>query len=101
MKTSKRLYGAVLLLVFSTASFTTAVLERNCAQAQENAVAVVNINTASPEELITINGIGPALADRIVQYREEVGAFSAVDDILNVRGIGEEKFKKIREHITV
>lgn len=62
---------------------------------------IVNINTASAEELDTLPGIGPAMAKRIIEYRETEGSFSAVEDIKKVRGIGEAKFQKLRDRICI
>lgn len=62
---------------------------------------IVNINTASAEELDTLPGIGPAMAQRIIEYRETEGSFSAVEDIKKVRGIGEAKFQKMRDKICI
>ena len=61
----------------------------------------VNINTADHEELITLPGIGPALAGRILEYREEHGSFRRIEDLRNVRGIGEKSFLNMRDHVTV
>ena len=63
--------------------------------------AKININTASVEELQTLKGIGPATAKSIILYREEYGAFSAIEEIMNVKRIGEKTFAKIKERITV
>ncbi len=60
----------------------------------------VNINTASKEELESLPGIGPTLAQRIIEYREENGPFSSAEDLLNVKGIGEKKLEKIKDQIT-
>ena len=60
----------------------------------------ININTATSQELQTIRGIGPALAGRIIEYRQIAGGFSSVDDLTNVRGIGEKTLEKIRGSIT-
>jgi competence protein ComEA len=65
------------------------------------ASAPVNINTATLEELETLPGIGPALGQRIIDYRTEHGPFRAVDDLLNVSGIGEKRLADIRSRITV
>ena len=59
-----------------------------------------NINTATLEELMSINGLGEAKAKAIIKYREENGYFKIIDDLLNVSGIGEALFEKIKEYIT-
>jgi len=61
----------------------------------------LNINSASADQLTALPGIGPAYAQRIVEYREKNGPFHRVEDILNVRGIGEKTFEKIRDRITI
>lgn len=63
--------------------------------------AKVNINTASAAELETLEGIGPVLAQRIIDYREAEGGFKAIEDITKVRGIGAAVFEDVREHISV
>lgn len=63
--------------------------------------AKININTASAEELTALPGIGPSYAQRIVEHREKNGPFKKVEDLLNVRGIGEKTFEKIRDRLTV
>ena len=52
-------------------------------------VEKININTATQTELETLSGIGPSTALKIIKYREENGAFSAIEDIKNVSGIGD------------
>ena len=61
----------------------------------------VNINTATLEELDNLPGIGPSLAERIIEYREENGKFKSIEDIQNVKGIGESKYNDIKEKIIV
>ncbi len=77
----------------------------SASQDSENQDAVaaqkVNINTADQETLESLPGIGPALAERILLYRQEHGAFSDIEEIMSVKGIGEKKFEKLRELITV
>lgn len=62
---------------------------------------VVNINRASVEELVQLPHIGPALAERIVAYREQHGPFRSLEAIKQVKGIGERTFAKIRPYLTI
>lgn len=61
----------------------------------------VNINTADEKELDTLPGIGPAMAQRIIEYRETEGAFQSIEDIKKIRGIGEAKFAKLKDKISI
>ena len=61
----------------------------------------VNLNTATKEELMTIPGVGESKADSIVQYREEIGKFQTIEDIMNVSGIKEGLFQKIKDYIKI
>ena len=61
----------------------------------------INLNQASVEELATLKHIGPAIAERIVQYREENGNFTKIEDVMNVKGIGPKTFEKIQDLISV
>ena len=63
--------------------------------------ALVNINTATLDQLDSLPGIGPALAQRIIDYREKHGAFRSIQDLLNVSGIGDKKFADIKSRVTV
>ena len=63
--------------------------------------ARININTATSQELQTIRGIGPTMARRIIEYRQTSGGFSTVDDLTNVKGIGEKTLEKLRDSIAV
>lgn len=61
----------------------------------------ININTATEEELDSLPGIGPSTAAKIVSFRENSGKFKKIEDIMNVPGIGESKFRDIKDFITV
>lgn len=63
--------------------------------------AKISINSASKEELMTLNGIGEAKADAIINYRKENGLFKSVEDIKNVSGIGDTVYDKIKDNITL
>ena len=62
---------------------------------------LININTADEKELQNINGVGEAKAKSIIEYREENGLFTTIEDIKNVPGIGDSLFEKIKTYITV
>ena len=61
----------------------------------------VNINTATQNELENLPGIGPSIASRIIEYRDQNGKFSKVEDLQNVKGIGDAKFNNIKEYVMV
>ncbi len=71
------------------------------AAAAKAPAAVVNLNTATVEQLDGLPGIGPSMAARIVDYRTKNGAFKKVEDLMNVRGIGEKNFLKLKPLVTV
>lgn len=61
----------------------------------------VNINRADSSALQTIPGVGPATAQKIIEYRESNGRFSSIEEIKNISGIGEKTFENMKEYITV
>ncbi len=65
------------------------------------AVAKININTASREDLMQLKGVGPAYADRIIEYRKALGPFQRPEDIMRVKGIGEKTWEANKNIITV
>ena len=67
----------------------------------ENKSGKININTANSEELQSLKGIGPSTASSIIAYREEYGGFSSIEEIMNVKRIGEKTFAKIKDRISV
>jgi competence protein ComEA len=69
------------------------------ASAEEN--AKVNINTATAEELSTLEGIGEMKAESIIEFRGNHGHFTKIEDLKNVKGIGDKIFEKIKDQITV
>jgi competence protein ComEA len=71
------------------------------AKASTAAIATVNLNTATQAQLETLPGIGAASAKRIIEYRQKNGGFRKVEELMNVKGIGEKSFLKLKQHLTV
>ena len=61
----------------------------------------ININTADSAQLQELSGVGPAIAERIINYRQENGRFQSIEDIKNVSGIGDKTYEKLKDHIRV
>jgi comEA protein len=74
---------------------------KKAAPAAPTAAAPLNLNTASQSQFETLPGIGPAVAARIVEYRQKNGNFKKVEELMNVKGIGEKSFLKIKALITI
>ena len=68
--------------------------------ADDTATGVVNINTAGTEQLQLLPRVGPALADRIIEFREENGPFGSIDELVAVKGIGETSLAKLEPYVT-
>ena len=78
-----------LLLAFALALFSSAAL------------AAINLNTATKEELVALPGIGPAKAQAILDYRSAHGPFKSVEELKDVKGIGAKRFEKLKSELTV
>jgi competence protein ComEA len=61
----------------------------------------VNINTATKEELMALPGVGEVMAERIMLYRQDVGPFTSINDLMKVKGIGHKRLEQLKPHITV
>ena len=97
---SKVLAGAIALAVV-VGTMSRPALVWAAAQDARPAVAPVNLNTATAAELEKLPGVGPSLASRIVEYRTKNGGFKKIEDLMNVQGIGEKSFLKLKPQITV
>jgi len=73
------------------------VLSTGCAFALDK----ININTATKSELQTLNGIGEATADAIIEYRKNHGLFKSVNELVNVKGIGDKKMANLTDSLSV
>ncbi|WP_294156746.1 helix-hairpin-helix domain-containing protein [uncultured Clostridium sp.] len=82
-------------------SLREAVQNSEAALSSSVSESLVDINTATAEQLKTLNGIGDSKAKSIIEYREQNGGFKSIEEIKNVTGIGEKMFEKIKDSITV
>lgn len=99
MKKTMKSFLIAALMIGTSTLYNFPVL--HAAPAAEAQASVVNINTAGPEELQSLHGIGPAIAHRIVEYREANGGFKNAAELVQVRGIGEAKYEKLKNQISV
>lgn len=76
------------------------VINESVTEAEEKNIKV-NINTANSEKLQTLPGVGPAMASKIIEYRNSKGKFKTIEDLKNVSGIGDNKFNKLKDYIVV
>lgn len=88
-------------LAFLLTAGSSIALAAPAADAQASVQSSVNLNKASADELMTLKGIGPKTAERIIAYRQEQGPFQTVDQLVMVKGIGNAKFEKLKDRITV
>ena len=95
----------ILTTVFSSllGSPMNIALAQSQASSSGSAAVVkpVSINKAGSEDLQTIRGIGPALAERIMNYRQANGGFKALEQLKEVKGVGDAKFEKMKDQITL
>ena len=98
--TRGRVLARVALLLILAAT-TAAAADTVDATATPAATESVDLNSATTEQLTTIPGIGEAMAQRIIDWREEHGPFRRVEDLMKVKGIGERSLEKIRPHVSV
>jgi competence protein ComEA len=93
-----------VLLVFGLGVATSTAQDtsrRSSATSTASASSPVNLNTASVAQLETLPGIGKATAERILEYRQKNGSFKKIEDLMNVRGVGEKSFLKLKPLVTV
>lgn len=96
---AERVEDAQMIQVLTTAQAQESIMTEQSVAEQDD--GHININTASVEQLMTLSGIGQSKADSIIAYRDENGEFEAIEDIMNIPGIKEGVFLKIKDSISV
>ncbi len=97
------MFGLGLMAALALASAASAGQKADSEKSGKKVVAAttVNINTASAAELESLPGVGAKTAQRIVDYRQKNGAFKKIEELMNVQGIGEKGFLRIKDRLTV
>ena len=91
-----RVLASILVSLFAFAPLAVFAQDATPARVSGRDVGVVNLNTASQAELEALPGIGPKTAERILEYRQKNGSFKKIEDLMNVKGIGEKSFLKLK-----
>ena len=92
--------GAVALAIVAFASVRPLAQQSSSSQTPA-AAPLVNLNTATAADLEKLPGIGPATAARIIEYRQKNGPFKKTEELMNIQGIGEKSFLKLKTLVTV
>jgi competence protein ComEA len=93
---------SALFVVFCLCGMAGAASAQSKAPAKAAAPAsIVNLNTATSSQIATLPGIGEKAAERIIEYREKNGGFKKVEELMNVKGIGEKSFLKLKPLVTL
>jgi competence protein ComEA len=101
MRTRIWILSLVLLAIAAAPTRVVDAETQAAAATRGGAEAPVNLNTATVAELETLPGIGRRTAERIVEYRQKAGGFKKIEELMNVRGIGEKSFLRLRSLVTV
>jgi comEA protein len=98
MVSKKVKFACILALCMGLAIGPVSALAQKSSPASADKI---NLNSATAEQLESLPGIGPAIAKSIVDHRTKIGKFNRIEEIMNVKGIGEKKFQKIKDRLVV
>jgi competence protein ComEA len=93
--------AVLMMLALGVATAAAQGSGRAPAAAKETIETPVNLNTATAAQLEMLPGVGPATAQRIMEYRQKSGGFKKVEELMNIRGIGEASFLKLKSLVSV
>lgn len=88
-------------LLFTSPSIAAPIDQQASTAAQTIAKPTINLNAATIDQLETLPGIGRKTAERIIEYRTKSGGFKRIEDLMNVKGIGEKSFLKLKPLVSV
>jgi competence protein ComEA len=98
----RMMWVMALVAVLGVGSATTGWAQQSAPPAGQTAAPdVVDLNSATAVQLETLPGVGPRTAERILEYRRDNGSFEKIEGLMNVRGIGERSFLRLRPLVTV
>lgn len=92
---------SIVALVALTAGQPQALSQDAATTQTSGGAAIVNLNTATSTELQALPGIGPAMATRILEYRQKHGPFKKIEEVMNVQGVGEKVFLRLKPQLSV